>query len=239
MNPVYKIVLTFTLSLVSVLKAQDSTQTLFKLSKIKTMGFYMAPEFQMANLNQHAEPFRAVSAMLQFNQHLAIGYSFFNSADHMMMYRNDMGPRIPISLRAGAFKIEYALKPASKLHVSFPLLVGRSIAESGYGVMPLAEKNMAYYDSLGGSLPYMPDYYQFGQSRFVLIQPGMQVEANVFKIIKVYLGMHYRFSIPLQTGYYKHMYVMPAEPLHPKFVSGLVLNTGIKIGLFEKSVKRK
>jgi hypothetical protein len=56
--------------------AQDSTQTLFKLSKIKTMGFYMAPEFQMADLNQHAEPFRAISAMLQFNQHLAIGYSF-------------------------------------------------------------------------------------------------------------------------------------------------------------------
>lgn len=239
MNPVYKIVLTFTFFLVSVLKAQDSTQTLFKLSKIKTMGFFVAPEFQMGDLNQHAEPFRALSAMLQFNQHLAIGYSYFNSADHMILYRNDMGPRYPISLWSGAFKIEYALKPASKIHVSIPLLIGRSIAESGYGVMPLAEKNMAYPDSLGGNLPYMPDYYSYGQSRFILIQPGMHVEANVFKIIKVYLGVHYRFSIPLQTGYYAHMYVMPSEPLHSKFVSGMVLNTGIKIGLFEKSVKRK
>lgn len=218
--------------------AQDSTQTLFKLSKIKTMGLYIAPEFQMADLNQHAEPFRAFSAMLQFNAHLSLGYSFFNSVDPMIHYRYKTMLRAPISLSAGAIKIEYALKPKSKIHISFPLLIGRSIAQAGYGVMPLAEKSIGYPDSLG-NLPYLPDYYLYGQSRYAIIQPGITIEANVFKVIKLYLGVQYRFSLPLRTAYDDHMYIMAPEALHPKFISGLVLNSGIKIGLFEKPIKRK
>ena len=53
-------ILIFLLILVLQVNSQDSTQTLFKLSKVKSIGLYFASEFQMADLQQHARPFKDI-----------------------------------------------------------------------------------------------------------------------------------------------------------------------------------
>ena len=228
-------ILIFLLVLVLQVNSQDSTQTLFKLSKVKSIGLYFASEFQMADLQQHARPFKGYSAMLQFNA-LSLGYSFFKSLENpnAPVYNTTF---MPLQLRGGAFKCEYAIKPNSTWHINIPLLLGRSWAYSGYEVMPLAKNAMEPIDSMA-QLPYYGQPYGYAKSRFAFIQPGIELEANLFKMIKAYVGAHYRFSVPMNAYREPWSSFAPLQ-VPPKLVSGLVLNVGIKVGFFNKSLKRK
>jgi hypothetical protein len=63
----------------------------------------------------------------------------------------------------------------------------------------------------------------------MFVQPGVQVEANVFKCMKVYAGVNYRVA-------WKD--AMPNQ-LSNSTVEGLSANAGIKFGLFEVPTHKK
>ena len=70
---------------------------------------------------------------------------------------------------------------------------------------------------------YTIDYTHKSESYWLLHSTGVQLEANVFKFMKVYAGVNYRLAwkdaIPNQLG--------------NSTVEGLSANAGIKIGVFE------
>jgi hypothetical protein len=84
----------------------------------------------------------------------------------------------------GGALLEYTLFPQSRLHVSFPLMIG-----GGY---------MFYspmrYNNNSGSLP--PKYYHdiISRDSFFVVEPGVKMEVNLASIFRIGFEISYRYS---------------------------------------------
>ena len=200
--------------------AQDTTHTLIKLIKPQTIGLYVSPEFSYGQLRGSMTSFSGASAMFVLNKKWAIGAMASMSLD------NTFVPKAvsPLAVQAafGGGKIEYTPKPDALVHVSFPLVIGMGEASAdsvstrgGHGFM---------YDHENG----------FGRNAnsnsYVVVQPGINVEMNLLRYAKLYVGANYRVSFlsDNQTA------LLPASTLQ-----GFSVNAGLKLGLFDFKVGRK
>lgn len=200
--------------------AQDTIRTLFKPSKVRSVGFYIAPEIQYTQSAGDFTPYAGASAMLLFNRHFAVGAA----AQHSLDDRFSPDAVAPLYLRSGwaGLKLEYTLKPSSALHLSFPLVIGRGWASA---------------DSLTGRQfdghPHDIDSPRFNRDRrgadFVVIQPGVQLETNLLRNVQLYAGAHYRVA-PV---------VNDATNVPSDALQGLVLNAGIKAGLMAPRIHKR
>lgn len=195
--------------------SQDSIKTLFSTPKINTIGLYVAPEYQFGQIQNEFTHLSGFSAMVILNQKFAIG---------MSMNRNmtrDFSPKevSPLYLTAnyGGLKMEYTLNPTSIFHVSIPMLVGMGTASTdtivGNGVIP-------------GPIRISRTY---PVNRFFLVQPGIQVEANIMNYAKAYIGAHYRFAF--DTG--------NSINLDANTLKGFGVYAGLKVGLFNYNLRKK
>ena len=85
----------------------------------------------------------------------------------------------------GGLLLEYTLFPQSKIHVSFPLTIG-----SGF-------VSHSHHESLSDSASSQNDWTHHKDSHgdhFFVIEPGVKLEFNVVKHMRVGLGISYRFS---------------------------------------------
>jgi hypothetical protein len=81
----------------------------------------------------------------------------------------------------GGLLLEYTLFPQSRIHVSFPLTIG-----GGY----IYHSHLAH---LSDSIDSQNRWYHHGDHFFV-IEPGVKLEVNVVKHLRVDLGISYRYS---------------------------------------------
>lgn len=203
-------------------KAQDSTKTLFHMPKINTVGLYIAPEYQYGQINSKLTSLGGISAMAIFNEKFAIGATMNRTMVRDLQPINITNTATPLYLRVnyGGLKMEYTVNPHSLVHVSFPLTVGMGNAS---------------YDSIGSfrtkdtthrmSMMNQPR----NGNQFFVIQPGIQLEANLMKVAKVYLGANYRFAFNQDN----------ANTLSTKYMTGFGVYGGLKIGLFDYKIKGK
>ncbi len=204
---------------------QDTTHYLFHVPKIRTLGFYVAPEAGVGQFT--AKEFSGVagaSAMFVFNQKFALGVAAYGSVD-----RNFSPASVaPLYLHAayGGLKMEYTPRPSSAVHVSFPLLVGMgqarvdSTANDGFFGFGHGGHN-GHFDN--DSLPNGPRDGVGRGPGFVVVQPGVRVEANLFRFAKIFVGADYRLGFQRETST-----TVPSNAL-----TGLSLTAGLKIGLFD------
>jgi hypothetical protein len=74
------------------------------------------------------------------------------------------------------------------------------------------------------------NYYNRRGNTYVVIQPGVNVEANLFKVMKLFVGANYRFSILNEST----AAILPTSALQ-----GLSISAGVKMGIFNFSIKKK
>lgn len=195
------------------LSAQDTIHTLFKPAKVRSFGLYVAPEFQYGQSNGAFTPFAGGSAMLLFNRRFAVGLT----AQHSLDDRFSPAGVSPLVLRTwfGGAKFEYTLHPASAVHLSFPLVLGRGLAR--------ADSLDFNRDGVHGHNLEGPE---FGRNRrdadYFVVQPGVQVEANLLRNVQLYAGAHYRFAPALENNA-----DLPSDALQ-----GAAFNVGLKVGWF-------
>ncbi len=206
---------------------QDSTkasmQTLFggKSAKFKIhhLGIYFAPEVQYGQLDGVFVPLSGASAMLQINKKWGFGVTGFGGG----------GSRTDTTKNGGNFgglKLEYTPKPDARVHVSFPLMLGAG--EAGRG------GNRSGRDGMGGrgkgGKDNDMDYYERSNNRtdspsFAVIQPGIALEANVFRFARVFAGANYRFAFNSSGS--------------SAALQGFSTNFGVKVGFFDCSLAKK
>jgi len=203
-------------------KAQDSTRTLIRMPKINTVGLYIAPEYQYGQINSKLTSLGGISAMAIFNEKFAIGATMNHTLVRDLQPINISGTTTPLYLnvRYGGLKMEYTVNPHGLIHVSFPLTVGMGNAS---------------YDSIRSfrtkdttNRMNMMNQPRNG-NQFFVIQPGIQFEANLMKVAKVYLGANYRFAFDQDN----------ANTLSTKYMKGFGVYAGLKVGLFDYNLKRK
>ncbi|HLO43279.1 MAG TPA: hypothetical protein VK175_03030 [Leadbetterella sp.] len=204
----FKSVLMCVLGLVSMNAiAQTEMQTLFDKSKnkIQSLGFYIAPEISFGQIGGSFAPIAGNSLMLTLNKKFAVGASLSGSV-------RDNGST-NMSGHFGGLKIEYTPKPDALVHVSFPLLIGAGST--------FTKGSFEGFDRRGR----YNDRFDFDRNESFVLQPGVNVEANVFKYAKVFLGVNYRLSAN-KSGYDADL-------------SGFSSSLGLKFGVFDYKLKKK
>lgn len=187
--------------------AQSEMQTLFGKSKnrIQTLGLYFAPEFSFGQYNGSFSPIIGNSMMLSVNKKFAIGATASRT----------MEPRSSTVSNGyfGGLKLEYTPKLDALVHVSFPLTIGAGGTAT--------RNNFDGFDRRGRN----EDRFEFDRNGSFILQPGVNVEANLFKYAKIFLGANYRLAANT-SGYDADL-------------SGFSSSLGLKFGVFDYQLKKK
>ena len=197
--------------------AQEPVKTLFKTPTIKQLGLYVAPEYQYGQLKNQFTSLGGASLMLLVNQQFAFGFSGQRSLDQSF---SPSGVS-PLYLHAGmgGLKMEYTPKPASAIHLSFPLFIGMGFAQADSSYTGFRTMNS---DSLMRA-------NRANRNDYFIIQPGVTAEANVIKYVKVFAGVNYRFAFNRDN----------TNTLPSSTMQGFSAFAGLKIGLFDYNLNRK
>lgn len=203
----------------------DQTQYVFDLkrNKLKSLGFYFAPEMGVSQLNKSTVPLGGGSFMFVINKKLGIGFAG-------QITGNPNNNNELLKLGYGGLKLEYTIKPNSKVHTTIPLIIGTGFANNDslryrYG-SPNRPHGGGYYQDFDRKNNY---------SQFFVIQPGVNLEANLIRFVKIFGGLNYRLATKINDG----RNVSSSTPISAGKVSGITATIGLKFGLFDYQVHRK
>lgn len=182
----------------------SSMKTLFKPARLTSIGL----SFQSQLLFGKKGPERGMGLQVHLNNKLSLGIASFNS-----MPRRDGGMQMDLRQRFTAFTMEATPMANKVFHLSFPLAIGRIQEES-----PI-------YNYSSSAMPQPGPGYRndFRGPHALGIQPGINLEVNLFKYVKVFGGANYRFAF--------------GEEKTPGMSKGAG-TIGVKVGVFDKKVKR-
>jgi hypothetical protein len=186
-------------------------KTLFKPHKLTSIGISL----QSQVLFGKEGPERGMGLQVHLNNKLSLGIASFNS----MPRHNDRNGMMGTDdrQRFNALTIEVTPMANKVFHLSFPLAIGRiqeempkndNIAYPAYVPQPGTKRRMNRNDRReNGTLG---------------VQPGINLEVNVFKYVKVFGGANYRFAF--------------GEEKTPG-MSRAAGTLGVKVGVFNKRIR--
>ena len=185
-------------------------RTLFKPAKLKSIGLSLQSQVLIGK----GGPEHGMGLQLHLNNKLSLGIASFNSNP-----RNDDPNRSSDEPRRRytAFTMEATPLANKVFHLSFPLAIGR-IQE---------EAPLIYYPAYPGTV-YQPNPNRQADDRFnggphaLGVQPGINLEVNLLKYIKVFGGANYRFAF--------------GEEKTPG-MSRAAATFGVKVGVFDKRIR--
>jgi hypothetical protein len=181
-------------------------KTLFKPARLQSFGL----SFQSQVLFGKGGPERGMGFQVHLNNKLSLGIASFNS-----MRGRDGGMQMDPQQRFSAFTMEVTPMANKVFHLSFPLAIGRIQEEA-----PIYN----YSSSASSAMP-QPGRMRLNSQgpRTLGVQPGINLEVNLFKYVKVFGGANYRFAF--------------GEEKTPG-MSRAAGTLGVKVGVFDKKVKR-
>jgi hypothetical protein len=162
--------------------SSSSMKTLFKPHKLTSVGLSL----QSQMLFGKGGPERAMGFQVHLNNKLSLGIASFNSNP-----RNDDPNRYEDEPRRRFNALTMEITPlANKVfHLSFPLAIGRIQEEASLINYP------HYAGTAYQPLPYRQAHDRFSNGpRALGVQPGINLEVNLFKYVKVFGGANYRFA---------------------------------------------
>ena len=131
-----------------------------------------------------------ISMGLILNHHWTIGMTadFFNASEGSHHHSSDNDSTSEKKHRGslnggyGGLLLEYTLFPQSRVHVSFPLIIGGGMVSHSH-----------HSDSLVSQKEWDNHYFSHGEHFFV-VEPGVKLEFNMVKNFRIGLGISYRYS---------------------------------------------
>lgn len=231
------------------LYAQDTTKTktLFEgktfkpFHKINTLGLYVAPEIQYAGLAGGYAPIGGISAMLQVNKEWGIGGVAYTTLEDYTPTKLSSIKAYNFDAQFGGLKLEYTPKPNSLIHISFPLVIGAGMAKiDSVGANHNNKNDGEMYGEKGkdeGGMKENGKNDKMGQedNLFFMIQPGIHLETNILKYAKIFIGANYRIAAGKSGVTNTNPLLIPTSSQ----MSGLSINFGVKVGLFDYNIRRK
>ncbi len=186
-------------------------KTLFKQPKLKSVGISLQSQILFGK----GGPERGVGLQVHLNNKLSLGIATFNS----MPRRNDRnGMMTPDDRQSfSALTIEATPMANKVFHLSFPLSIGRIQEDFSNNMYP-----QPLYSSYIMPEPIRHKRFQYGP-KALGVQPGINLEVNLFKYVKLFGGANFRFAF--------------GEEKTPGMSRGTG-TLGVKVGVFDKKVKR-
>lgn len=210
----------------------DKIRTLFSNQKnpmkaVKYLGLSVGSEFQYGSLAGEFTPMAGVSGTLHINKKWGIGLAGYSTVNNFTPTALNAKSLLNLNVMYGGLKLEYTPNPNAAVHVSFPLLIG--------GGMARVDSANNYKNGFGGK-----DRNNRRESNgrdntgFWVIQPGINIEANVIRFLKIYVGASYRLTPSVNT---ETTTILPTPTANQ--LSGLNVSAGVKLGLFDYQLHRE
>jgi hypothetical protein len=212
----------------------EKMRTLFSGNKksgksIKYLGLSVGSEFQYGSLAGAFTSLSGGSVMLHIDKKWGIGVAGFGNFNRFTPTALNANSLLNLNTMYGGLKLEYTPNPNAPIHVSFPLLIGGGVVRvdsaSDY-------RNGWGYGGRGRN--DRRDGYNRDNTRFWVIQPGIIVEANVIRFLKIYAGASYRITPSVNTETSTTLPTPTAGQL-----SGVNFSAGLKLGLFDYQLHRE
>jgi hypothetical protein len=223
----------------------EKMQTLFSrmskngVKKVKYLGLSVGSEIRYGMLAGQFTPMAGTSVMLHINKKWGIGAAGYGTIDNSFAPTAINAAKL-LSLRSGygGLLFEYTPKPNAAIHVSFPLLIGAGMAS----VDSVSNRNNRIGFRRNGRNVGKDNYGMNGRGNnngvgFVVIQPGINVEANVFRFAKIFVGASYRIVPSVMKEAATTTTASLPTPTASQ-LSGLNLAAGVRVGLFDYNLNR-
>jgi hypothetical protein len=153
------------------------------------LGYFIELNGEYTHFGHKNEFLPGMSMGVILNHHWTIGVTgnFLSNSQGSYHHHADKDSistgnhRSSLSGGYGGLLLEYTLFPRSKVHVSFPLTIG-----SGY-------LYHSHHTHLSDSTDTQNKWVHHGE-HFLVIEPGVNLEINVVKHLRIDLGVSYRYS---------------------------------------------
>jgi hypothetical protein len=218
-------------------KNEDKMKTLFARvkrpsAKINYLGLSVSPQFQYGTLAGQFTPMSGMTGMLHINKKWGIGLGGYSTIDNRFT-PTALNTNKALSLRSmyGGLNFEYTPKPNAALHVSFPLLIGAGMAQ----VDSVGNRSNQFGRRDNNRRDRDFNRLGAGGTAYMVIQPGVNLEANVFRFVKIFAGVSYRI-VPATHQNDRIVSTLPSPSAGQ--LGGFNLNAGLKVGVFDYNLHR-
>jgi len=197
-----KLLLIFALAILGSLNLNGQINPMDKLFKDKPrdLTLYINPTFQYSQIALQRCKIVGLGGGVIINKKISLGVEYNSPLNNITL---------PVSYGAGKLKMawgglhfEYTLWPLQKVHLSFPL-------SAGLGQMKIT-------GNTGGTAT--------GSPNFIYAEPGLMIEANIWRYAKLDIGTSYRY-----TG------AISYDNLTEEDIKGFAAVISLKFGMFRYS----
>lgn len=197
------------------IEKKDDMNTIFSKENLKFTGGYLAPEIKVGNVHEDISLFVGAKMGFTFNDKFTIGLAGYGltSNSNFIDDRYSTTEQIRIGLGYGGLAMEYTLFSNKVIHFTVPVIVGAagvSVYEDNKS--SVSEDNIVFFYG---------DYLDIENSAAFVVEPGVNIELNVFKFMRLDLGASYRYITGTDLVY-----------LEDKDLSDLSFNATFKFGFF-------
>lgn len=166
-------------------------RTIFGGPEVKSIGGYGALDVGYTTINKHDAVYFGARGAVVINHMLALGLGgkgFVSST----VYDKYLLDEYEFAGGYGGLYVEPIINWNSPVHLSFPMLIGAG----GIGYL----KHWGDYDS-------DHDYYNYDEDSyaFFVFEPGVEVEFNLLKWMRVALVGSYRLTTDVKLEYKEHL----------------------------------
>lgn len=184
-------------------QSDSGVKTIFGNGKPE-LRYFISPSIQFGEIAGSSAILPSIGAGVIFNNQLSLGLLYkFTITENTPSGEADNS----LYLHGQWFGIkgEYSIKPENVVHISFPIEVG------------IGEVELDIKDAFENQHPELPA----GEAWFANIEPGVALEINVWKYLKLDLSVGYRIVSDITF-----------RSLTERNLMGFTYSAGFKIGLF-------
>ena len=185
---------------------RDDINTIFNKDNLKVTGGFIAPSIKVGTIHEDASMLLGGKIGMTFNDKFSLGLAGYGLTNNSNFDIND-DPLNParIGMGYGGLNLEYTFFTNKKIHFSIPVLVG-------VGGIYIYEDDDDYFNN---------EWDEIENSAALVIEPGIDIEMNLFKFFRVGVGASYRMVSQTDLVY-----------LSDEDLTGYTVNATFKFGFF-------
>ena len=187
---------------------RDDINTICTKDNLKITGGYLAPELKVGNVYEDISLFLGGKIGMTFNDKFTLGiggYGLTNNSNFDLQLTPTTTQLSRVSMGYGGLALEYTFFTNKKIHFSIPVMVG-------VGGVYIYEDDGDYFNS---------SWDEIENSAAFVVEPGVDVEFNLFKFFRVGIGASYRLVSQTSLQY-----------LEDEDLSDYTINATFKFGFF-------
>ena len=215
MKKIFTIVLLALLVQISFAQEEETKEkrgsdfnTIFNKDNLKVTGGYIAPELKIGNVHEDASLFVGGKIGMILNDKFSIGLAGYGLANNSNFDINVGTPQqelVRIGMGYCGLSLEYTMFSDKKIHFTIPVVLGAA------GIY-IYEDDGDFFNN---------DFNEIENSVAFVVEPGVNIELNLFKFFRVDLGASYRLVSQTDLVY-----------LQDEDLSDLSFNATFKFGFF-------